>query len=181
MAVSVQPGDVLVIADRNFTSRFIRLQAWLLRKPSGHNHVAIFSHIDAGGTAWVIEGRPSGVGWALAKTYLEHPATLTNADQPKTDEQRRLIVEGAKGMLGVRYDWAAIAELGAEPFRINALWRKYREWCESDTPPVAVICSSYADWWYEHVGLANPGGNAETRFTDVADWAGWLARRGWQS
>ena len=174
-----QPGDVLVIADRNFTSRFIRLQAWLLRKPHAYNHVAIYSHVDDAGTAWVIEGRPSGVGWCLASKYLQHPATIHNADQPKTAGQRAAIVEGARLLLGTRYDWAAIAELGGEILRINGLWRRYREWGE-DKPPVAVICSSYADWLYERAGLSNPGGTAETRFTDVGDWATWITRRGWE-
>lgn len=172
----VKPGDVLVIADAKWTSWWIRLQARLRGRPALHNHVAIFSHHDAAGTAWVIEGRPSGVGWALARRYLDHPLTIHNAEQPKTDTQRADILAGAKLLLGTEYDWATIARLGAEAARFEWLWRS-REW--GNDPPVAVICSSYADWLYERVGLANPGGYGETRHTDVADWAAWIQRRGW--
>lgn len=176
--MNVLPGDVLVITDKNITSWLIRLQAWLLRKPAMHNHVALYSHIDAGGTAWVLEGRPSGVGWEKAEKYLSHPATISNAAQFKSADQRAALVEGAKVMVGTRYDWLAIAELGAEIFRINALWRKYREFGE-DSPPVHVICSSLLDWLYERQGLANPGGLAETRFTDVGDWVLFIQREDW--
>lgn len=177
--MTVQPGDVLVIADSKWASWWIRLQARLLGKPCTWNHIAIMSHIDAGGTAWVIEGKPSGVGWVLAAKYIDHPATIHNADQPKTAEQRAAIVQGARTLIGTHYDWLAIAELGGEILRINALWRRWREWGE-DTPPIAVICSSLADHLYERAGLANPGGLAETRFTDVGDWAQWIEARGWQ-
>ena len=180
MTVEVRPGDVLVVTTGHWAGWWVRLQARLLGKPARHDHVAVFSHIDAGGTAWVIEGRPSGVGWALASTYLDHPATVHNAAQPKNDHQRSMILTAATALLGTDYDWTAIAQLGAEVFRINALWRRYREWGEQ-SPPVAVICSSLADLAYEKAGLASPGGRDETRFTDVGDWASWIARRGWET
>lgn len=178
---TVLPGDVMVIADNHFTSWFIRLQARLMGKPALHNHVAIFSHVDEGGTGWVIEGRPSGTGWEKADKYLKHPRTITNAAQPKTDAQRAALVAGARTMVGTEYDWAAIAELGAEIFRINQLWRRYREWGEGNSPPVHVICSSLLDWLYEQQRLANPGGDLCTRFTDVADWVTFIRRKEWHT
>ncbi len=184
--MDVRPGDVLVIADDNFTSWWIRAQARLLGKPSLHNHVAMYSHVDAGGTAWVVEGRPSGTGWEKAEKYLTHPATISNAAQPKTGAQRAALVAGAKTMVGTEYDWSAIVALGAEPLTplapilmVRGLWRRYREF-GADSAPVHVICSSLLDWLYEQQGLASPGGLRETRFTDVGDWARFIGREAWR-
>jgi hypothetical protein len=188
--IAYAPGDVLVMAvtgdwKKNATRWFIELQSKLTGRTAPQDHVAILSHQDASGNWWCIEGKPSSVGYVLAKKYLEHPSLVTNVDQPKTDEQRALIVQVAKEMLGAPYDWSAIITLGARAARVNQLWdrlfaRHWGDW-DDDEIPVHVICSSLADLAYEKAGLVSPGGTRGTRFTRPADWTHFCQRRLWET
>lgn len=176
--VIVQPGDILCTRSGGWTSRLIRLGAALLDRPNTVNHVVIVTHTDDAGTLWGIEGRPGGVGWVAARRFLSAPYTLTNAAQPKTDEQRAQTALAAQSMLGVGYDWLGIAADTALALRLKPLWSQ--DW-HGLGPPAHVVCSSLADWVYEHVGLASPGGLTGTRYTTPADWAAFITERQWES
>ncbi|MGK5677503.1 hypothetical protein [Actinoplanes sp. URMC 104] len=181
------PGDVLVMAvpggwRKKLVRFFINLQARLTGSTAPQDHVAVLSHQDDAGNWWAIEGKPSSVGFVLADKYLRTPLLVTNAAQPKTDEQRELIVRVATELLGTPYDWTAIATLGVRAARVNELWDRTlaKDWGE-DEMPVHVICSSLADLAYEKAGLPSPGGTVGTRFTRPADWTRFCQEREWEA
>lgn len=174
----VDVGDVMVTREGPWiVSALIRLGALLTRRPPTVNHVIIVHHKDPLTNRWVgIEGRPSGTGWCDVEARLADRWTNANTAQPKTNEQRLLIATAAEALVGTRYDWEAIAEAVREATRIRV--RAALEWPE-DAVPGAVVCSSFADWAYERVGLGNPGGNLVTRFTVPADWDRFMIDRRW--
>ena len=173
------PGDVIVVRtpDGNWldrlTSRLIRFGAALRDESNLDNHVAVVHHTDAAGTTWAIEGRPGGVGWVDVAEY-DNGYFLSNAAQPKTDQQRAKVCTAAEGMLGVAYDWAAIGMDAAEALGLNGLW-KSNVWGEK--PPAHVVCSALAAWVYGDVGLAEP--RKPWRTCTPADWAEFVMARGW--
>jgi cell wall-associated NlpC family hydrolase len=179
----VQPGDLLLTRDRRIWAWLIRLGAALGDKPNTWNHVIIASHTDEAGTFWGIEARPGGVGWVDLAPWLANRWTIHNADQPKTAEQRGQIVAVAKGMIGTRYDWAAIAADAMHAIGDSRLWR-LRAWNDVDGVPAHVVCSSLATWVYMHVGLAEPVPDlqrARWRWSTPADWAEFILRHGWMA
>lgn len=171
-------GDIMVTREGPWiVSALIRLGALLTRKPPTVNHVIILHHKDPLTGRWVgIEGRPSGVGWCDAEARFGQPWTNINVAQPKTAEQRLLIATAAEALVGTRYDWEAIVEAVRVATRIRL--RAAAEWPD-EAVPGAVVCSSFADWAYERVGLDNPGGNLVTRFTVPADWDQFITDRRW--
>lgn len=171
----LRPGTVIVTATPDLVGWVIRLRSKLMRRPSLHNHVAVFTHLDDTGRPRGLEGRPSGFGWANLEKYLDRPDTLTNNAQPLTDEQRVRIVDGAVQMVGIPYDWASILAFAAGTARLPFL---AREW-PADGLPSHVVCSSAIDFLYEGVGADNPGGYGHTRRTDPDDWTAWIMKRGW--
>lgn len=182
MAATVPPGTVLVVRDSGIWAWWIRLGEWLKHQPSRWNHVAVYTHTDEAGTPWGVEGRPDGgVGQRDLTRYLHDPATLHNAAQlaGTTGEQRALICAGAAALLPskgqhIRYDWPAIVRDGLS--MVDPLYRpEYRDaW--GPGVPTQVVCSSMADWLYEHVGLATPDAD---RYCTPGDWARFIQRRGW--
>lgn len=162
-------GDVLVTREGPaVVSWAIRLGARLMGLPAFVNHVIIVHHRDPLTGRWVgVEGRPSGTGWCDVTARLAHPLTNANTLQPKTTDQRYLIATAAETLVGTTYDWGAIAEAARQATRLRL--RAAAEWPE-DAVPGAVICSSFADWAYERVGLDNPGGSLVTRFTTPGHW-----------
>lgn len=162
-------GDVIVTREGHpLISWAIRLGARLMGLPANVNHVIIVHHLDELTGRWVgIEGRPSGTGWCDVSARLGHPLTNANTSQPKTEAQRYLVATAAEALVGTRYDWEAIAEAARQATRIRV--RAAAEWPE-DAVPGAVVCSSFADWAYERVGLDNPGGDVLTRFTTPGHW-----------
>lgn len=185
---TLAPGDVIVLRTPDGAGWWIRRRAlmlkypwqpwrWLSDKSTLVNHVAIFTHVDAEGFPRGLEGRPSGFGWVNLAKYLADAGTISNSHQPKTEHQRATIVRLATEAVGTPYDWAAILAMGAAAAGIP--WR-LSEWPEGGVPS-HVVCSSSADFYYEAVGLANPGGYGKTRGTDPQDWAEWITRRAWQA
>lgn len=170
------PGDVLTVWDpRNpLPAWAIRIGGWLRGHRSAADHVVVAHHTDPGGVLWGIEGRPGGVGWVDVATYPN--ITSSNAGQPKTDAQRIAICEAAVGLLGTPYDWVGILADARQALRIDHLWRS-RDF--GDTAPAHVVCSSVADWLTERVGLASPGGTADTRWTTPPDWESFNRSSGW--
>lgn len=174
------PGDVWVVRTRGFTARLIRLGTALRylfssKNPQGDldNHVVVVIH-ETDGVWWGIEGRPGGVGWADLTIYINEPATITNADQPKTDAQRAAIIALVPQVLGKQYDWDAIMEAAAQDLHLPVMFAPPDRW--DATVPGHVICSSLADWMYVHLGLAAPG---QGRHTQPSDWTEFDLAKGW--
>jgi hypothetical protein len=185
--LEVLPGDVLVVRHSGgrpvarAASWSIRFGAWLAHQPTGFDHVIVAHHVDAAGTFQGIEGRPGGVGWVDIRPWLADPNTVANHDQPKTAAQRALLVETLPALLGVRYDWEAIAadtvQVVAPLYaRLEPVWRMRDSWGVGI--PGHVVCSSAADWVYERAGLPTPKAD---RFCTPANWAGFIAARGWET
>jgi hypothetical protein len=173
------PGDVVLVRTEGLAGLLIRLGASLLDRPNVHNHVAIVHHRDPSGTLWGIEARPGGVGWIDMEGYLGDPYTTSNADQPKTPQQREQIAAVAESLLQTPYDWAAIAVDAMKAIRADRLW-KAKSYGDGEVP-AQVVCSSLADYVYAKVGLASPGlidGDA-VRFTTPADWDLFIDTKGW--
>lgn len=169
----VQPGDVLVVRTKSPWGRWIRLGAWLSGKPSTVDHVAVVHHRDDAGIWWAIEGRPGGVGWVDIARY-DSPFVVSNAEQPKTDEQRKLVCDLADDLLKRPYDWSAIAVDAFESLRVGALWAS-KDY--GDEAPGQVVCSSLAAWVYKRAGLAGPA--KRIRWVVPADWAIHCQSKAW--
>lgn len=185
---ALAPGDVLVLRTPDQAGWWIRRRAlmlkyrwqpwrWLGDKATLVNHVALFTHVDTEGQPRGLEGRPGGFGWVNLTAYLADPATICNADQPKTPDQRETVVRLAQTAVGLPYDWKAILAMAAGsaglPFRLQ-------EWPE-DGVPSHMVCSSAADYFYEAAGLPNPGGYRKTRGTDPNDWSLFILGKLWQA
>lgn len=174
---TLQPADILVTrTKKGLFPRAIRLAAALQDKPNLGNHVVVVHHIDAAGTIWGIEGRPGGVGWVDCKKYLGSPWTVSNAAQPKTDQQRVDVCTAAEGMLATPYDWEGIVLDGMKAIGAQELWTD-KEWGKQ--APAHVVCSSYAAWLYCHVGLAAPAQLQDSRTTTPGDWGQFIVTTGW--
>lgn len=176
----IDVGDVVCTREGKWwISGAIRVGATLLGLPAYVNHVIIVHHYDTVTGRWIgIEGKPGGVGWCDLTDRLKAPLTNANNRQPKTEDQRYLVAKAAESLFGAPYDWSAIAEDARIATR---LWiRAAEEWPE-DAVPGQVVCSSFADWAYEKVGLANPGGLTQTRFTTPGHWDRFIMREEWNS
>jgi hypothetical protein len=144
--------------------------------------VIIVHHKDAQGLWWGIEGRPGGVGYVPLDGALSNRYTNANTEQPISEDRRYLIAVAAESVLGMGYDWEAIAEDTAHVFVANSLWKtieKTRGW-KPGKIPAHLVCSSFADWAYESVNLPNPGGTIGTRFTTPGDWDAFIMNREWE-
>jgi hypothetical protein len=186
--IDVKPGDVLLVRIKG-RNPLVRLSAWAIslgarmrHEPTEWQHVIVAHHTDAAGTPWGIQGQPGVVGWADLRPWLAMPETISNAAQPKTDEQRAAICAALLPMVGLAsYDWVAIMADAASAVTpkvaamvIEPLWKKLDVW--GPGVPGHVICSSLADWAYEQVGLDTP---SPDRTCTPADWAAFMQARGW--
>jgi hypothetical protein len=177
----LKPGDLLLTHSEGWGSWLIRLQAAILRKPSLHNHVIMFSHVDSAGVPRGLEARSGGFGWKDLRGALDAPGTISNAWQPgRTATDRDILVGKMRDMLGTPYDFRAYALFGAEVFdrRAAQLIEQRFEWPE-DRPPTVVVCSSVYDWGYEDRNWDNPGGLERTRWTTPADWTQLVVSNRW--
>lgn len=171
-------GDVICTRNpRGIPAFLIRLGAALLDRPNTVNHVIIVHHYDEAGTLWGIEGRPGGVGYIDVRKALKNPYTISNASQPKTEEQRFIIAKAAEGLIGTPYDWQGIVEAGMKAIRAQILWSS--DWGDEKTPPAQVICSSFADWVYDYCEVPSPGKRFDRNVTP-GDWAKFIIERGWK-
>jgi hypothetical protein len=162
----VQPGDVIGVRSSGLNGALIRFGAALAGQPNLINHIAVMHHVDANGTPWAVEGRPNGVGWVNATTYLASPWMVNNALQPKTDAQRKLVCDAMQHMLGTAYDWEAIGFDAVSVLALRQLWNRDSD--KPTAPPGHVVCSSLAVVGYRQVGLANPSGPWRTIMP--SDW-----------
>lgn len=178
---TAEPGDLILVRtiggswSRRLAGWIIRLGSGLSDSPNVWNHVIIMHHVDEGGTPWGVEGRPGGVGWVDVRPWLADQWTITNVDQPKSDEQRSIVCDGAHALLGAPYDWTGIAADAGRA--ISPLWRRTAgvPWPDNRVPG-QVVCSALADWLYEHAGLASPPSD---RWCTPADWATLILGEHW--
>jgi hypothetical protein len=173
----LKPGDVVIV---EMGIWIVRALIWIQALFSGNfkyrqnGHVIVVSHRDEEGRLWGIEGRPGGVGWALMDKRAGEYG-LSNVEQPKSDDDRYYIVETMKSLLGTHYDYLAYLDIALETIGITPQWTDFQG---NDVPP-HFICSAVADYVYEVRGLANPGGMEITRHTTPAQWARFIAEKGW--
>jgi hypothetical protein len=171
-------GDVLCTrTPKGWPAFLIRLGAALKDDPSTVNHVIVVHHKDAAGTLWGIEGRPGGVGWVDVRHALRQPYTLSNSEQPKDEVQRTAIATAAEALIGTPYDWTGIGLDAMRAIHAPELWAS--KWGKDGVAPAHVVCSSMADWLYDHVGLASPGAQYDRTVTP-GDWARWIMEKGWR-
>jgi hypothetical protein len=167
-------GDVLCTRGNSRAAFLIRLGAAFRDRPNSVNHVAVVHHLDANGVWWAVEGRPGGVGWVDATSYLTSPWTISNAEQPKDEGQRKQVADTVVQMLGTPYDWHGIAADAFEALHLKRLWKP-----RHGTVPGHVVCSSLADYAYAAANLPNPGKVGFDDDTTPGDWAEFITLRRW--
>lgn len=176
--VTVGVGDVLAVRTCGVAAAVIRLGERLHGLPGRDNHIVIAHHRDKTGVWWGIEGRPGGVGWADLRAYLTDPATVSNADQPRTGAQRQAVADTCAQMLGTPYDWTGIAADACTDLGLPDLFA--RDW-HGRGAPGHVVCSSLAAYAHTRLGLARPDGTHGGRFVQPADWTVFDLTRGWEA
>lgn len=176
---TLKPGDVVIV---EMGSWYLRAMIWIQAVFTGRakyrrdGHVIVVSHKDDAGRLWGIEARPGGIGWADL-TYRSGQYGLSNAEQPKSDDDRYVIVETMKSLLGSKYDYLAYVTLALQMVGVNENWQDYK----GDKVPAHFICSAVADYVYEERKLANPGSYKITRFTTPAEWASFVDHKEWEN
>jgi hypothetical protein len=169
-------ADVLAVRTGGIGGWAIRLGAQLRGLPHDDNHVVIAHHQDPAGVWWGLEGRPGGIGWVDLRRYLDSPATVTNAAQPRTDAQRAAIAADAVAMLGTAYDWPAVVHDALTDLDLADLWS--RDW-NGKGAPGHIVCSSYAAWLYGRENLPRPDVTEGGRWVQPGDWAAFDLAQGW--
>lgn len=162
--MAIRTGDVIVVRTPGWGALLIRFGAWLHKKPSSIDHVAVV--VDDKGT--VIEAEPNGVRLGTVASY-DGKYLISNPSQPKSDEQRANVAKLAMQYLGDHYDWEAIAEDAAAELGIHH-WVFFKTWVKAVVPK-SFVCSSLAAYIYALAGLESP---TEGRWTTPADWAAFI-------
>lgn len=166
----------MAVASRSLVMLVITFWLWFRSKQAKKkyarwNHIAVFHHVDDAGVKWAIEAQPTGVAWRRIDTLGR---VMTNADQPKTDQQRATIITGVYSMLKMPYDIPAIEAAAFRDLADSGVtWDM--EW-DGFRPPVHVICSSLASYWQWQARLAGPHSWRSTPL----DWAEFMDNRGWE-
>lgn len=96
--MSPQPGDYGVVTTNGWAARLIQAVT-----RSHYNHAFIYV-----GDGTIIEGRPSGAGYASLASY---PNVLWST-VPLTPAQRTGIVAAATALIGTPYSWVDCAAIG---------------------------------------------------------------------
>lgn len=178
MIGTLNPGDVVAVDTGNAPQDdLIRLGALLDGTPAPANHVVIVHHRDKAGTLWGIEGRPGGVGYADMAKYLNGPLARyanSNTALPRTAVSSTAICESAQQLLGTPYDWAG--GIGADTLgslhlrRLAEALDRFWGWHDGTAlRPAHVVCSSLAQWVYDHLGLPCPKVK-DAELCTPADW-----------
>ena len=171
-------GDVLCTRGGGWVSKVIRIGAVLQNRGADVGHVAVYVGEGSDGRPRVIEGRPGGVGYRDAKSYLKDHWTIDNRAQPKTEEQRALVLDGAVAMLGTPYDWVGIGQDAMLAIDAPHIYDKAVK--DGAPSPDHVVCSSLADWLYHKAMLASPGPKHWDRHTTPGDWAEFIIAKAWK-
>lgn len=165
----LKPANVLAISGgASFVDKAIQIGALLDGEPAAQ-HIAVVHHRDAKGVLWGIEGRPGGVGWVDCTRYVDHPLTVSNINQPLTDEVRFGISTIMEAMLGTPYDWQAIIEDGdlelAVALGLPDIWHEKVD----GKLPGHIVCSSLAAYGYARKDQPRPRPD-DYRHVSPADW-----------
>jgi hypothetical protein len=178
---TLQPGDVVAVRKTSFAMRMVAFGAALQQlltgrvKPNLANHIAIVHHTDAAGTLWGIEGRPGGVGWVDMTVYVASPWSMSNALQPKSPAQRKMICDGAVALIGKGYDWEAIAADAAADLDLSGLWHASFH----GPVPGHFVCSAVSEYLYLKALLGCPDPVPSARDVQPADWTAFFIEKGW--
>ena len=171
----VQPGDVLAVRSPGLPGKLIRFGSALLDEPNVENHIAVLHHQDAKGTWWALEGRPGGVGWRDATDYLSSPYTITNRNQPKTQNQRGIL--GVTGwmerLINAQYDWDAIVGDGLRDLHLPPIPDPWAEKTADGVVAGHVVCSSAAAFAYIKAGLPCPT-QTDAAHIEPSDWVDFI-------
>jgi hypothetical protein len=168
----LRPGDICAVRSPwTIWGWLIRLGAVLSGRSGRCDHVVVVVGWDATGGLCGVEGRPSGVGHVSMRRY-DNRWISSNSGQPKTDNQRRAVVDAALAAVGTSYDWLAIAAdaldcLGV-PQPIDGEYRRQ---------PRSVVCSSLANYVCWRAGVDHPG--VGDRWCTPADWDEFNRNRVW--
>jgi len=171
----MQPGDVLAVRTPDLGGRFIRFGAAVKElvtgsaEPNLDNHIAVVHHTDTHGTTWVLEGKPGGVGWRDATSYLASPWTVINQRQVKSGAQRKAICATMLAMVGTPYDWGAIVADAGEAFGLKGIWSEKT----GTGVPGHVVCSSLAAYAYDLHGVPAPE-PGDYKHVTPADWVAFI-------
>jgi hypothetical protein len=164
--IGVKAGHVLAVRTDGFFAEAIRFGGSLIEEPNLDNHIAVLHHQDAHGTWWCLEGRPGGVGWRDATSYLQSPWTISNRNQPLMAEQLAEICNRMDAMINRQYDWRAIIEDGLRDIHIEDPWGE--KWTNGEVNG-GVVCSSAAAYAYGFARAAYPQ-NISAPHVQPADW-----------
>jgi hypothetical protein len=182
------PGDVLAVSAGPWLVReVIELEERMRGLAAPVDHVVIITHLDAAGRWIGIQGQPGGVGLVDCTPYLRAKVTRSNFFQPKpaegSPEMNAFLASCAKS-LGVRYDWAGIADDAVDALHlhdlsavIDRLWK----WpAKHGMMPGEVVCSSLAAELYELHGWPHPDLGSE-RQCEPSSWWLWNDQHQWES
>lgn len=157
----------------------IRFGSALIDEPNLANHIAVLDHKDANDTWWCLEGRPGGVGWRDATAYLNSPYTITNRNQPKTDEQRKLVCLWMRELINTQYDWDAIVGDGLRDLHLPVPPDPWAEKTTAGEVSGHVVCSSAAEFSYIKAALHNPG-QTDAAHIEPSDWLQFIIANNYQ-
>jgi hypothetical protein len=184
--IGVGPGTVLAVwTSASWTSNFIRAGYALRGKPSLANHVAIVTHRDKFGRWIAVQGQPGGVSLVDVTPWLKDKRTRANTAQPRPGGQAVMdaFLASCAKSIGIRYDWAGIAEDGVADLQIHDLSHYVNTMWEDQLKhgrlPGEVVCSSLAAALYSLSGWAHPDFGDERR-CQPGDWWGWNDQELWK-
>jgi hypothetical protein len=178
------PGDVWAVDAPGIGKLPVEAGALAEGDPAPVDHVIVVHHQDQRGVWWGVEGRPSGVGWAIMDAYLGSADQLADARgnirQARTAAQRQAICDLMAGLVGTGYDWVGgiVADFDKAMHwtALVDLVEHWWGWSDRVARPPHVVCSSAAAWAYGKLGLDHPPGRDE--MVTPADW--WHFNEQWR-
>jgi cell wall-associated NlpC family hydrolase len=133
-------GDFGVVAIPGRVGKLIRLGQWL--NGDGYaDYEHAFVVVDS---ARVVEGRPSGAGYAPLAAY---PKAMF---YPCPDDHREAVAAAAVALIGTPYSWVDYVALAAVRFHLDLIARPLRDYVASSGH---MICSQLVDEAYARGGV----------------------------
>lgn len=170
--ITPTPGMVLAVhTPDNFTDDMIRLGSALIGEPNIANHIAVIDHRDSKGTWWALEGRPGGVGWRDATSYLASGYTISNQGQMQAASvaQASSVCFWMRKLINTGYDWDAIVGDAQRDLHLPVLPDPWAERDVNGEVKGHVVCSSAAVFAYIKGILKYPT-YSDMAHTEPSDW-----------